>query len=135
MLAVVRALPDRFATRQEAAAGIMRAGYSAPVAQWMTTNLARDGEMFVWRLDFDAMERLLRDFFATDLWPVVEEAAPAHDIHILKASASSVISPEAVARIGAAGKASVHLHEREGGHWIHAESPELVTALLAEHLP
>jgi pimeloyl-ACP methyl ester carboxylesterase len=112
----------------------MRAGYSAPVAQWMTTNLARDGETFVWRLDFDAMERLLRDFFATDLWPLLEDPAPAHDVNILKASDSSVISPEAVTRMAAA-RGPLHLHERKGGHWIHAESPEVVSALLVEHLP
>jgi hypothetical protein len=29
----------------------------------------------------------------------------------------------------------VHLHHREGGHWIHAESPGVVVDLLAEHLP
>jgi hypothetical protein len=29
----------------------------------------------------------------------------------------------------------VHLHEREGGHWIHAEAPDVVTALLIEWLP
>jgi hypothetical protein len=29
----------------------------------------------------------------------------------------------------------VHFHEREGGHWIHAESPDVVTDLLVEHLP
>jgi esterase len=134
MLQVVRGLPDRFATRDEAIEGIVRAGYAPPVAQWMATNLVRDGDGFVGRLDFEVMEALLRDFYRADLWPVIEDPAPGHDLHVLKASESSVISPAAVSRIRAGPGDRVHLHERPGSHWIHAESPEVVTALLVEHL-
>ncbi len=135
MLQVVRGLPPRFGTRDEATQALQDAGYAIGVAQWMATNLVRDGDAFVWRLDFDAMERLLRDFFTTDLWSIIEHPSRLHDIHVLKASESSAISPGAVERINAAAGSHVHLHHREGGHWIHAEKPEVVTALLVEHLP
>lgn len=133
MLDVVRRLPPRFATRDEATQAIVSAGYALGVGQWMATNLARSDDGFVWKLDFAAMERLLNDFFVTDLWHVVESPAAGHEIHFLKASESSAISDAAVARIGAAGR-QVHLHNRAGGHWIHAESPQLVAELLIEHL-
>jgi len=135
MLEVVRRLPARFSSRDEATRAIQEAGYSLGVAQWMGTNLVRDGDAFVWRLDFDAMERLLRDFFTTDMWSVIERPSPLHDIHIVKASESSAISAGAVERINAAAGSRVHLHHRDGGHWIHAEQPEVVTALLVDHLP
>ena len=135
MLELVRRMPQRFSTREEAIEGFIRGGYTRGVAQWMATNLTRVGEAFVWRLDFDAMERLLLDFFQTNLWPGVESPDPQHDIHFLKASESSAISPEAVKRIEAASGAHVHLHHREGGHWIHAESPQVVSDLLIEYLP
>jgi esterase len=135
MLPVIRNLPPRWATRDEPVAAIVAAGYPLGVAQWMSTNLVRSNDGFVWRLDFDVMEKLLLDFFSADLWAVVETPAPRHDIHFLKASESSAISPEAVKRISAATGARVHLHERPGGHWIHAESPDVVTTLLVEHLP
>jgi pimeloyl-ACP methyl ester carboxylesterase len=135
MLRVVRGLPARFASRDEAVEAIVAGGFPVAVGRWMATNLVREGEMFTWRLDFDAMERLLMDFFATDLWAAIERPGPAQTIHILKASRSSAISPAAAARIAAAAADRVHLHEREGGHWIHAESPDVVTALLAAHLP
>ena len=135
MLEVVRRLPPRFATREEATRAIVDAGYPVGVAQWMTTNLVRNGDGFVWRLDFAVMERLLHDFFTTDMWNVVEHPSPLHDIHIVKASQSNAISADALKRITAAAGAQVHLHVREGGHWIHAESPEVITALVAEHLP
>jgi pimeloyl-ACP methyl ester carboxylesterase len=135
MLEVVRRLPPHFATRDEAIAAIVQAGYPLGVAQWMGTNLGREDDRFVWRLDFDAMERLLRDFFGTDLWRGVEAPAAGHELHFVKASESSAISAEAVNRISAASGDRVHLHHRQGGHWIHAESPELVTELLVTHLP
>ena len=135
MLHLIRGLPPRFATREEAAAGIVAGGFTTGVAQWMTTNLARDGDAFVWQLDFDVMERLLLDFFATDLWPLVERGTAPPVLHFLKASRSTAMSAAAVARVAAVAGPRVHLHEREGGHWIHAESPDVVTDLLARHLP
>jgi esterase len=135
MLEVVRRLPARFASRDDAIGALRDAGYALGVAQWMATNLMREGNAFVWRIDIDAMERLLRNFFTTDMWAVIEDPSPRHDIHIVKASESSAISPGAVERIAAAAGSRVHLHHREGGHWIHAETPDVVTALLVEHLP
>jgi pimeloyl-ACP methyl ester carboxylesterase len=134
MLALVRRLPPRFSNRAEAVTAIVDGGYALGVAQWMASNLVRDDGGFVWALDFDAMERLLRDFFETDLWRVIESPAANHEIHIVKASESHAISQEAVRRIGAV-NGNVHLHHLTGGHWIHAESPQAITALLVEHLP
>jgi len=135
MLRVVRSLPPRFHSREAAQAALVDKGYPVGVAQWMSTNLARDGESFRWQLDFDAMERLLLDFFETDLWAAIERPSPVHDIHVLKASESNAITPEAVRRIEAAAGERVHLHHAHGGHWIHAERPEVVSALLAQGLP
>jgi pimeloyl-ACP methyl ester carboxylesterase len=135
MLDLVRRLPPRFNTREEAVDHLMSGGYNRGVAMWMATNLARVGDGFEWRLDFDAMERLMRDFFRTDLWSVVEAPGGLHDIHFLKASESSAISVDAVSRIEAAASGRVHLHLRTGGHWIHAESPEVVSDLLIQDLP
>jgi pimeloyl-ACP methyl ester carboxylesterase len=132
MLQVIRGLPPRFATREAAVAALASGGFSVAVAQWMSTNLSRDGDSFAWRLDFDVMETLLRDFFRTDLWPRIESPAPAHDVHLLKASESNAISQAAMRRLQAA---PVHVHQRAGGHWIHAESPAVVTELLLAHLP
>jgi esterase len=136
MLDLVRGLPPRFASREEAVERLMAGGYTRGVALWMATNLARTGNGFEWRLDFDAMERLMRDFFVSDLWNVVESPSPLHELHFLKASESSAISPDAVRRLeAAASNGRVSLHHRAGGHWIHAEEPRVVTELLVEFLP
>lgn len=141
MLGIVRQLPQTFRSRQQAIDGIEAGGFSTEVAQWMSTNLTHEAGTYRWRLDFDVMEQLLHDFFRTSLWEVLDPGAPDHHIHVLKATRSSVISPDAVARLAqlqdhpVPGHARVHLHQREGGHWIHAESPDVVIDLLSEWLP
>lgn len=135
MLDLVKRLPQRFASRDDAVEQMIQGGYARGVAQWMSSNLTRVGEAFEWKLDFGAMERLMRDFFQTDLWNVVESPAAGHDIHFLKASESSAISAEALRRLEATTGSHVHLHHRAGGHWIHAESPQVVSELLIDHLP
>jgi pimeloyl-ACP methyl ester carboxylesterase len=135
MLEVVRSLPDRFQSREQAQAALQARGYNLAVAQWMTTNLVRDGDAFRWHLDFDAMERLLRDFFVTGTWQVLETPDSRHDIHIVKATQSNAIAADTLDRIRRAEGPHVHLHEREGGHWIHAERPDAITKLLLEYLP
>ena len=72
MLRVIRTLPPDFATRDEAARALVDAGYAPGVGHWMSSNLQRDGNRFTWRLDFAVMDELLKGFFTTDLWAVVE---------------------------------------------------------------
>lgn len=138
MLRVLRGHPGPFTTREAAVQAVADEGYPDAVAQWMTTNLKRgvDGA-FHWRLDPDDMEALLRDFFETDAWDVLEDPPEGCEIHVVKARASGVLGPEAVARIEAAGQANgrVFLHTLEGGHWLNADNPEGLQALLLEHMP
>jgi esterase len=137
MLGRVRSLPPTFASREEAIAALEATGCSHGVAAWMATNLqARDGTL-TWRLDFDAIESLLRDFFATDLWHVLESPSEAHDLQVVKAEASEALSASAVQRVAAAAGASdhVHLHQVPGGHWLNADNPTALVELLAPRLP
>lgn len=135
MLTLIRSLPATFPSRETAADAIAAGGYAKGVAVWMATNLERTDDTFTWRLDVEAMERLLGDFFVTDLWPVVTSRAPGHDLHFLRASTSSAMSDEAAARVAALGDPRVTLHRREGSHWIHSESPQVVIDLVLAHLP
>jgi pimeloyl-ACP methyl ester carboxylesterase len=135
MLEIVRTSPGPFRSRDEAVAAVTAGGFTPGVAQWMATNLARFEDGFTWRLDFDVMETLMRDFFEVDLWPVVEHLQATHEIHFLKASESSAMSDDAARRVERLASGRVHLHRRQGGHWIHAESPDVVTTLLVGQLP
>jgi esterase len=139
MLQHVRALPATFATRAEAIAALEQRGWPTGVATWMATNLRYSDGRFRWILDFDAMESLLRSFFGTDLWPVVESpsAGAGVEIHFVKGEQSHTLTEEACARIERAHAANgrVHLHRLAGGHWLNADNPQAIVDLLVAHLP
>jgi esterase len=137
MLAIVRSLPPRFASRAEATAALERQGLAPATAAWMATNLRRDADGVGWALDFEAIEIMLRDFFATDLWPVVEQPPGRVSLHFVKAMDSSTLSDAVCARLDAIARRNsrVHLHRVSGGHWVNTENPAAVVDLLAGELP
>jgi esterase len=136
MLELIRQTPRQFESREQLIELLTRFGVALPTAQWMATNLENRNGVYQWRFDFDAMEQLLRDFFATDLWDVLASPPGEAEVHIVKAAESSVLSPAAVTRITELGKRTgrVYFHVVKGGHWVNAENPEEMLSLLAEHL-
>jgi esterase len=137
MLDVVRSVPPRFATRADAVAALEQRGLSAGVAAWMATNLRASDDGLVWSLDFDALEGLLRDFFATDLWRTIEAPPGRVVVHVVKAEESSTLDEAACARVEAAARETgrVHLHRVAGGHWVNTENPGAIVELLTRELP
>lgn len=131
MLDVVASLPTDFSSRHEALAGITAGGFAAPVAAWMSTNLAFADGRYRWTLDFRVMRALMDDFFRGDLWDLVEAPPPGLEIHVVKATQSSVLDGEAVERLAAAEATQhgVHLHHLEGGHWLNTDNPDGLLAL------
>ncbi|MEX2281154.1 MAG: alpha/beta hydrolase [Gemmatimonadota bacterium] len=136
MLEIVRSLPDRFAARQDLVTALSEKGLALNTAQWMATNLEHIADGYRWRFDLDAMEELLLSFFQTDLFDVIENPPGEVQLHIVKATQSSVLSPESIARIRAIALKNerVHYHEVEGGHWLNADNPDALQQLLALNL-
>lgn len=136
MLEILRRMPDSFEERDAAVERLVSEGVQRPIALWMTTNLEWKDDRYRWRIDLDDMEALLRDFFRTDLWDVVESPPERLTVHMVRATESSILGTDTVERIRAAGEATgrVHLHEVEGGHWLNAANPGALVRLLSEHL-
>jgi esterase len=136
VLEAVRSLPDRFASREELVDGLAPHGYPAPLANWLGMNLERDGDALRWKLDWEGAEEMLRDYFRTDLWEVVENPPLGTEIHIVSASRSSSLTEEDHQRIErAAARGATHLHQVEGGHWINVDNPDAVVEILTRSLP
>jgi pimeloyl-ACP methyl ester carboxylesterase len=135
ILQVLRESPGPFPDRGAGVTAIMDRGFSLPVAQWMSMNLAHRDGAFHWRLDPDQMEALLRDFFRTDAWGTVE-GAQGPQVHMIRATESALMDEETSHRVEAAGLTTgrAHLHLVEGGHWLNADNPEAVVRLLADEL-
>jgi esterase len=136
MLEVIRSTPREFESREQLVDLLGEHGIARPTAQWMATNLEKRAGAYVWRFDFDAMEALLRDFFNEDMWDVLENPPAEMEIHLVKATESSVLSPSAVQRIQELNRqhGRVFLHEVSGGHWVNAENPEALLQLMVTHL-
>ena len=133
MLEVIRAAPSDYASRDELVAYLGEHGIPVPTSQWMATNLEFSDRRYRWRFDLDSIEALLQSFFRTDLWDVIESGTS--DVHVVKATESSVLSAESIARVRAAEAGGrVHFHEVPGGHWLNADNPDAVVQLLVQNL-
>jgi esterase len=136
MLGVLRGLPRRFASRSAAIEALVGEGVARPVAQWLATSLVQEDAEYRWRFDLDKLDALLRDFFRTDLWAVVEDPPAGLEVHLVKAEDSSVLSGDALERAQrAADGRRIHLHRVAGGHWVNADNPSALHTLLVTHLP
>lgn len=136
VLEIVRELPDRFESRDEVVDAMVRNGYERGVGQWLAINLERDDSGFRWRLDWDGVEEMLRDYFRVDVWDTIENPPDGTHIHVIRATKSSSIDEETEVRLRDAGERNgrVHLHTVEAGHWLNVDNPEAVMALLAREL-
>lgn len=136
ILEIVRNLPEDFGSRGELVDALVPEGYAPGVGQWLAMNLERDGDRLRWKLDWVGIEALLRDFFETDVWPVIENPPGQMEIHVIRALQSTSIRADTAARVTAAGERTgrVHLHEIDAGHWLNVESPDAVLELLTANL-
>lgn len=136
VLQFVKALPDRFDSRDALVAAMAANGYVQGLGQWMAMNLERSEDGFRWRIDWQGVEEMLRDYHVTDVWSLIETPTDDLDLHFIKAKQSNAISGEAVRRLGeiAAASGRVHLHEIDGSHWINVDNPDGVETLLESHL-
>lgn len=137
IIEIIRSLPPTFASREEFADALAQHRYPRPLGMWLAMNLERRDGALAWRLDWDGVEEMLRDYFRTDPWPVIENPPGEVEIHIIRGTASDSIPEADVKRIQAAGEATgrVSLHPVEAGHWINTENPDAVLRLLTSQLP
>ncbi|KYG09168.1 alpha/beta hydrolase [Sorangium cellulosum] len=132
VLELLRAIPQPIASREAFLEAVHAAGFSRGIGEWLAMNVRREGDGFRIRLDLDVLNDLLTDYFARDLWHVLEEPpAPAgveaRRLHVVLGGRSASVSPESRARFEAlAARApwlSVHVLPR-AGHWLHVDDPD-----------
>ena len=134
MLDHLRKSSGVFRTRAMAVTELALRGVDEGTAQWISSNLERSREgNYTWKIDLKAMEELLRSFFATDLWDVVESPPGDSVLHFVRASQASTLDDDDVMRLKKAVAASagrVVLHDVKGGHWLNADNPDALVALM-----
>lgn len=134
----LRALRGPFARREDLMDAIVADGHSADVAAWLAMNLDRGDAGWTLRIDPDAIHAMLDDYFARDLWPVVESPPGRVVIDVVIGEKSTVFDPADVerARLAVARNPDrVHLHiVEDAGHWVHVDAMERTSGIIAHAL-
>jgi pimeloyl-ACP methyl ester carboxylesterase len=133
ILRLLEAMPREFSRREEFLELVVASGHSRMIAEWLAMNLERSSAGFRFRVQLDAVHQLLTDYFALDLWPVLEGSHARLDVVV--GARSGVWQPEDLARFHALAERSPErrfLHVlKEAGHWVHVDAPETLAQVLS----
>ena len=97
---------------------------------------AREDDHVRFSLDLNEVRALLLDYFARDLWPVVEHPPGGVNVHLIIADRSDSYSRadrERASRI-AASNSQVTADVLPGGHWLHVDNPDGVVGKLLDYI-
>ncbi len=131
IVTMLRAMPQPLPSRERFLAIVAEHGHPRGIAEWLAMNLRRSDDGFRLRLDLDAIGALLDDYFAVDLWRVLEEGRLARALHVVLGGRSDALDEADRARLTALGS-KVKAHVLEGaGHWIHVDAPDALFAVIA----
>jgi len=120
-------------SRADFIARAREAGYGHALAEWLAMNFRRTEAGYELALDLGAIRALLDDYFACDLWPVVERPPGALALHLVIGEHSPVWGAGDRARgdrIAAGSNGRVIVHRLPTSHWVHAEDPDLLLGVL-----
>lgn len=126
-------IPSREAFLEQAQAH----GLSRAVAEWLAMNVRRADDGFRLRLDLKVLRALLDDYFAQDLWPMVEDPGRAGQLRVVLGGRSTSVPEDTQARLRALEARDSRLSVRvlrEAGHWVHVDDPDGLLAAVIELL-
>jgi esterase len=126
ILGSIESLPGTFASITEFVAAMERTGLTRPVAQWLAASLERTGDGLRFALDLHEIRALIADYFARDLWPVLEKPPGDVGVHLVIGDRSDSLTPadRTRARRIAESNPRVTVDVLPAGHWVHADDPE-----------
>jgi esterase len=108
-------------------------GFSRSVGAWMTTNLKRVDNGFVWRFDLERIQTLLDDYRAVDYWPYLEDCERTVTVNWILASRSTWWQDSTVERLRRLHNSRVDVLP-DSGHWVHIDNPVGLLKLVRERL-
>ncbi|MCB9682317.1 MAG: alpha/beta hydrolase [Alphaproteobacteria bacterium] len=134
VLEAVAAMPLPIASHDALRDALVAQGFSSDLAGWMTTNLRREGDGFVWRFALDAVQAMIADYAARDLWPLVGRG-PVR-MHLVRAGRSGRWTSSDDARLEALQRQDLAdvVRIEAAGHWVHVDAPEALLAAIAPTL-
>ncbi|HVK67234.1 MAG TPA: alpha/beta hydrolase [Polyangium sp.] len=137
ILAMLESFPAELPSRDRFLELVTSHGVARAEADWLAMNVRREGDAFRFRLDLAAIRDLLADYFAQDLWPVVERPDGRRHTGFVIGGRSDTVSADDRARVAslAAKDPTLSVHVLpNAGHWVHVDDPEGLLRILGAAL-
>ena len=127
-------LPEEFADRAAFQRWIEGHGVSRPTAMWLAMNVRPDASgRYVFRMDIASVRTMMDDYFAQDLWSIIENPPGNMQTHIISGARSEVVDRDDLERARAARRCTVDVIP-DAGHWVHVDAPETLRGLVLKYL-
>ena len=132
----IESLPPTFPSKTDFIKALISAGQTRALAEWLAGSVEKVSDHARFGLDLDEIRELILDYFARDLWPVVEHPREGLKVHLLIAADSDSYSKAdrdhalAVARANT----QVTVDILPGGHWLHIDNADGVLARLVDYV-
>jgi hypothetical protein len=103
---------------------LLRAGFTKPVAQWVTTNLrpAPGSRQLRWTFDLDGIAEMYDSYEASSMWELLQQPPQGLSVDFVRAERSSFRWEGGVVENLQALGHRVHLL-RDAGHVVHQDNP------------
>lgn len=124
----LRAVDRNFETRDAFVQALVAQGLVEPIGRWLAMSLKRGDSGFEKVVDVDAIDGMLDDYFALDLWPALESLET--ETHLVIAERSEVFDTDDRARAASITRDGFHVDHVNAGHWLHVEAPAALLALM-----
>jgi len=132
----IKALPSALASKSDFVDALVAGGMKRSVAQWLAQSVEMEGDYVRFIPDLGEIRALILDYFARDLWPVVERPPGVTNVHLVigdRSDAYSSADRERVARI-AASTERVTVDVLQAGHWVHVDDPDGMLRILLDRV-
>ena len=135
VIEMLESLPRAFASKLAFVEAVMGAGYERRLALWLALSLERSDGGVRFALDLREIRALLLDYFARDLWPVVEHPPGDTRVHLVVGERSSSYSGADRARARALAGDRVTVDLLPADHWVHVDDPEGLLRVMLDRIP
>lgn len=123
-----------FESRQAFIDWLLREGTEPGVAQFLAKNVERRDDGFFFKLDLQAIDALLDDYFAKDLWPTLESPPGNAQVTLVVGGRSQTLDSQDRERAEEAARKAPSRVKVEtiqhAGHWVHVDAPEQLFAIV-----
>lgn len=129
-------LPAEFADRNAFTAWIEERGVDRPTAMWLAMNVrpVPNTSRFVFRIDIPKVRGMMDDYFAQDLWDVIESPPGDMTTHLIAGAKSEVMDAADITRAKNLGtKATIDVVPN-AGHWVHVDAPDVLREIVLGYL-